>query len=65
MYMVVNEYATCATLNCIYIKQDTMENKYSYDWCPAFTDFLMPETQQLSIVIILIIYSPYFLEKLV
>ena len=42
-----------------------MEKKYPYDWCPAFSSSIMPETQQPSIVIILIIYSPYFLEKVV
>ena len=37
-------------------------------WCPAFSimvDFIMPETQQPIIVIILIIYSPYLLKDLV
>ena len=37
-------------------------------WCPAFSyhgEFIMPETQQPIIVIILIIYSPYLLKDLV
>ena len=34
-------------------------------WCPALADFIMPETQQSIIVIILIIYSPYLLKDLV
>ena len=37
-------------------------------WCPAsviMADFIMPETQQPTIVIILIIYSPYLLKDLV
>ena len=37
-------------------------------WCPAFSNngyFIMPETQQPIIVIILIIYSPYLLKDLV
>ena len=38
-------------------------------WCPALkvimADFVMPETQQPIIVIILIIYSPYLSKDLV
>ena len=37
-------------------------------WCPTFSNhgrLIMPETQQPIIIIILIIYSTYFLEVLV
>ena len=36
-----------------------------YDDSVIIADFIMPETQQSIIVIILIIYSPYLLKDLV
>ena len=44
------------------------EKKYPYDCFVVsviMADFIMPETQQPTIVIILIIYSPYLLKDLV
>ena len=59
---------TVTLLNEMVNKQDILRNKVSL-WLLLYSvimaDFIMPETQQPIIVIILIIYSSYLLKDIV